>query len=366
MTHNAVSNKQDVSADTVRGILRRADNLDNALFSVGIEILPYELVGVITESDGSIRALRRWPLPDMGVEIVVEHVTELVSYLVDSSLGLTVPNPRICVGVQIGGPVDPATGIVRRYTNPPDDYGDRRPPYEWKDVPLVDLVQAATGCVTVLENDAAAYAVYEQKLGWGQRTDSFALILIRDGVGGAVVLDNHLLPIPFEIGHIPISPSGRRCDCGKRGCLESQAGRRAIRAMVAELINSENVDRFEIAIEVANRNDERGRAALQVFQRAGRSIAQGIATVLALFGPRHVVIYAPDALTGSGGGGAAADAFMTEVGRFRDHTFCVFERCEVVIESLSSSQRGAQGAALAALNRHFFVSLGSHRWEHGQ
>ncbi|MGH3927812.1 MAG: ROK family protein, partial [Pseudonocardiaceae bacterium] len=235
-------------------------------------------------------------------------------------------------------------------------------PYQWENVKLADLVQVATGCVTVLENDAHAYAAYEQKLGLGRRTDSFALLLIRDGVGGAVVIDNQLLPLPMEVGHIPVWPEGRECDCGKHGCVESWAGRRAIRAVVAELIGLENVDPFERAVKIADGNDDRGRVALHAFSKAGESIARGIATVLTLFGPHHVVIYGPDALIGSGRGSAAADCFMAEVGKFLDHTFRFIEQqCELVTESLSPEHpgRGAQGAALTALNRHFFVSLGS-------
>lgn len=347
--------------DTIREILRRADSLDHALFAVGIEILPYELVGVITEFDGTVRGLHRWPLPSMDVEIVVENVTEVVRYLVNSSLGLALPNPRICVGLQLGGPVDTGTGTVLLYSNDPDNHTQRRLPYEWKDVELVDLVQAATGCVTVLANDAHAYAAYEQKLGLGRRKDSFALLLIRDGVGGAVVIDNQLLSPPLEVGHIPVWQKGRKCDCGKHGCVESQAGRRAIRAIVAERTGLENVDPFERAIEIANGDDERGYAALDVFREAGESIARGIATVLTLFGPLHVVIYGPDVLISSGCGSAAADCFMAEVSRFPDHTFRAIKQPELVTESLSPQhpERGAQGAALTALNRHFFIPLRS-------
>jgi predicted NBD/HSP70 family sugar kinase len=303
----------------------------------------------------------------MDVEIVVEFIAELVWYLVDSSLGLDVPNPRICVGLQLGAPVEVNSGTVRFYSNPLEHYPGHSRPYQWKDVKLVDLVQAATGCATTLENDATAYAVYEQKMGLGRRTDSFALVLIRDGVGGAVVIDNQLLPLPLEVGHIPVWPEGRECDCGNRGCVESVTGRRGIRATVAELAGLDSVDPFERTVEIANGDDELAGAALHAFHKAGESIARGIGTILTLFGLRHVVIYGPDALIGSGRGSAAADCFMTEVGRFLNHTFRIVERCELVTESLSPehSERGAQGAALTALNRHFYVSLKS-GLEHSQ
>jgi predicted NBD/HSP70 family sugar kinase len=345
--------------DPTRRILQRADHLDHALFAVGIELLPYELVGVLTDFDGTPRGARRWPLPRMDVETVVEQVARLARYLVDTSLGLDLPNPRVCLGLQLGGPVDTGTGMVRYYCNSWDRHTTRMLP--WQDVPLVDLVQAATGCATVLENDARAYAAYEQKLGLGLRTASFALVLIRDGVGGAVVIGHRQLPLPLEFGHIPVWPQGRECDCGTRGCVESQAGRRAIRAVVSEETGLENVDSFERAVEIAEGGDERAGAALRAFRAAGQSIARGLATVLTLFGPLPVVLYGPEPLVSPDRGGPAADCFMAEVRRFDEHTFRGGAQCTFQAIPLSPHHpdRGAHGAALTALHRQFFVPLGS-------
>ncbi len=352
-----------VSAETTRQILQRADHLDHAFFAVGIEILPYELVGVITDFDGTPRGAHRWPLTRMDVATVVEQVARLTRYLVDTSLGLDLPNPRVCLGLQLGGPVDTGTGMVHHYANSWDHHTTGTLP--WQDVALAELVQAATGCATVLENDARAYAAYEQKLGIGRRTASFALVLVRDGVGGAVVIDHRQLPLPLEFGHIPIWPQGRECDCGKRGCTESQAGRRAICAVVSDLTGLKNVDSFERAVEIADGNDARARTARRAFRTAGQSIARGLATVLTLFGPLPVVLYGPDALISSDRGSPAADCFMAEVRRFGEYTFRGGARCPFEARALSPDhpERGAHGAALTALNRQFFVPLGS-RWEH--
>lgn len=361
MTYGKFSyKKEEVPAETVQEILRRVDSFDHALFAVGIEILPYELIGVITEFDGTVRGFRRWTVPRMDEETVVERIAELVRYLVGSSLGLDVPNPRICIGVQLGAPIEVSSGTVLYYSNPLEHYPGSNRPYEWKNVKLVDLIEAATGCVTVLENDATAYAVYEQKFGLGKKTDSFVLLLVRDGVGGAVVIDNQPLLLPLEVGHIPVWPREQECYCGKLGCVESVSGRRGIRTAVAKLTGWRSVDPFDQAIETANGTDEFADGALLAFRQAGESIARAIGTLLTLFGPRHVVIYGPDNLIGTDMGSAAADRFMEGVRKFLDYTFSVVVReCELITESLSTAtpERGAQGAALTALNRHFFVSL---------
>ena len=346
-----------VADNVVQDILHRSENLDHALFAVGIEILPFELIGVIIGSDGAKLGTRRRILAHMDVDYIVDNISELAGYLTTTSVGLDLPSPRVTLGLQVGGPVDTATGVVRFYSNHPTDRSIRLRDevYEWdKDVPLARLVEDATGCPTFVENDAHAFATYEQKLGIGRSTSSFALILIRDGIGGGVVIDNRLLSVPMEIGHSQVVPDGRVCDCGNNGCLDSYASPRAIRAIVGERTKTESVQSLDRAIALANSNHE----ILAVFEEAGKSVALGAATILTLFGPSHLVIYGPDQLIGAAPESTAVNHFMQQLNQFREYAYPVVRKCDLVLETLSGRlDRGAHGAGLIALNRQFLVSL---------
>ena len=68
------------------------------------------------------------------------------------------------------------------------------------------------------------------------------------GVGGGIVLGGRLLPGPSrgscEIGHLIVDRSAARCDCGRRGCVQSVASgpavlRRAARGRGAEVTFAE-------------------------------------------------------------------------------------------------------------------------------
>jgi len=52
------------------------------------------------------------------------------------------------------------------------------------------------------------------------------------GVGGGIISGGKLFRgssgYAGEIGHMVIDPQGRRCSCGKIGCLETVVGRRVI------------------------------------------------------------------------------------------------------------------------------------------
>jgi predicted NBD/HSP70 family sugar kinase len=55
--------------------------------------------------------------------------------------------------------------------------------------------------------------------------DSFAVLDMSTGIGLGVMV-NHLFltghsGFAGEMGHIPIVPNGRKCHCGRRGCLET-------------------------------------------------------------------------------------------------------------------------------------------------
>ena len=64
------------------------------------------------------------------------------------------------------------------------------------------------------------------------RTDSFIYLSTDIGIGGAVVRDGEVVMgshgFAGEIGHMSVAMDGPLCSCGRHGCLEAFAGRRAL------------------------------------------------------------------------------------------------------------------------------------------
>jgi predicted NBD/HSP70 family sugar kinase len=334
-----------------------AARLARGPFTIGIEILPFELIAVLSDHCGFVRGQRRWPLPSMSAGTVVEYVGKAARDLTVTSLGLELPHPSVGIGVQLGGPVDTRNGTVMLYSNHPTDPTTRRlnlPPYRWQGEKLAERVEAETGCRTVLENDANAVAACEQKSVAGQKVASFGVILVRDGVGCSVILDNKQLQSPMELGHLRIRPDGRLCDCGQRGDIESEAGRRAMRAIAREETGMHADLEWMAAVDLANGDGEQADQALRAFQRAGQAIARGVETLVTLHGLPQVVVYAPDELIDDGS--RAADTFKHHVRQFE--AFPRDRACQVIFKPLRLTD-GALGAALVALNRLFGVRLSS-------
>lgn len=85
------------------------------------------------------------------------------------------------------------------------------------------------------------------------RTDSFIYLSTDIGIGGAVVRDGEVVMgshgFAGEIGHLSVAMDGPLCSCGRHGCLEAFAGRRALveAAGIAEdgdATSSEAIDMF--------------------------------------------------------------------------------------------------------------------------
>ena len=75
----------------------------------------------------------------------------------------------------------------------------------------------------VLSNDANAAAYGEYVYGGAKGMDHFIMITLGTGVGSGIVVDGRLVHgstgTAGELGHNILIPNGRRCTCGRKGCL---------------------------------------------------------------------------------------------------------------------------------------------------
>ncbi len=139
--------------------------------------------------------------------------------------------PRDLAGVGVGSPgvVDREKGTVSQARNLP----------EWEGTfPLGSELTSALGCPAVLGNDVQVTVAGEYALGAGRGFDSLVCVAWGTGVGGGLVIGGKMQRgrgAAGEIGHTVVKLGGRRCPCGRRGCLEAYAGRAAMEAEARKL-----------------------------------------------------------------------------------------------------------------------------------
>jgi predicted NBD/HSP70 family sugar kinase len=289
---------------------------DRAFF-IGVKLTADEVIAVRTDLCGVTRDVVHRPLASTAVGDVVEIVAEVVR-------GLAADHEVACLGVSLAGDVLRDTGMVRF-----------SPFLNWRNVPLADLVSAATGLPTLIENDVRALTVAEHWFGAGVGVSSFALVTAGTGIGCGLVVNDVLLPAG-ELGHVAIDVDGPECYCGGRGCVEALAADRVVLAGCSAVVGRPLT--MPEAIELGRGGDA---AVHAVFERAGRALGLALAAVANLVGPERIV------LTGEAVGGY--DLYAEQIRQaLAAQAFGAAATCELVVRPLPFDE-WARGAAVVGI-----------------
>jgi predicted NBD/HSP70 family sugar kinase len=338
--------RDDVAAPPADETAPRRDDC----YAVGIELQPYQFTVVLVNGDGEIIGEKAGDLSDMEPSAVVRVLAAAAREIAASTLGPGFPAGQVVLGVQLGGPVSTQTGTVHFFSKHPPGCPGGPSEFKWEDFPLGPRLQEETGFQTAVLNDATAFAERERWSGVGRPAGDFVVMLIREGVGGAVVKNGEHFQGPVEIGNFRFgSDSFERSDADQYGVLELDGGITGLTKNAREL-TGRSIHDIEAAAAAAA-EDGPGQAAAAAFKSAGVAIACGLSYLVQFAGPSHVVLYAPEAMLASDS--RAGRAFLGQVEKFKEAVaFKAYRNCELVLRPTGLND-GAQGAALAALNRCF-------------
>lgn len=255
-------------------------------------------------------------------------------------------SPAQLDGVGIGAPgeVDSAAGTLGKATNLS----------EWETpFPLAQALARRIGAPVKLGNDVRVATQAELTLGAGRGVSSMLCVFWGTGVGGGVVLDGKLWlgrGGAGEIGHMVVKQGGARCLCGRRGCMEAYAGRRAMEAKAKRLLeHGHESDLFKVMRERgretlssgvwAHALDHGDHLAHELIERAVRAIGSGVASAVNLLDVELVLL-------GGGLGTRFGEPMLTRVAdAMRPHLFNDTQPPELRMAALGDLG-GALGAAM--------------------
>lgn len=130
------------------------------------------------------------------------------------------------------------------------------------------------------------YATQRRREGHIGPSDSFLYLSSDIGIGGAYVRDGRIVTggngFAGEIGHVSVALDGPLCSCGRRGCLEAYAGRRALveRAGVASGEGAVHIEAFDELLRRLGQGDGAAEAAVDAAVRAMASAIASVANVI--------------------------------------------------------------------------------------
>lgn len=191
-----------------------------ATVMMGLDIGATKTLGVAATADGRVLSELRVTTPT-GARAVVEAAAEVVRGLRERTGHERGDRPGGgLIGVGIPGLVDAHRGTLKHAVNlgVEDDW-----------FPFADELTARVGSPVAVDNDVNAAALGVAHL-TGHR--DLAYLSLGTGLAAATVLDGRLRRgargAAGEIGHVPVDPAGRVCQCGQVGCLETSASGSAL------------------------------------------------------------------------------------------------------------------------------------------
>lgn len=168
----------------------------------------------------------------------------------------------------------------------------------WRDVPICAILQDAFPDAPILvDNEANMAALGEYFFGVAHDHEDVLYISAGDGLGGAMVRGGQLVRgtsgFAGEFGHMTLYPDGALCNCGNRGCWETEVNAAAVDRHVRKAIsqgqrttlNPVNLT-LQSVIEAARNGDHVARTVLG---NIGQELGVGIASLVNALNPDLVV-----------------------------------------------------------------------------
>jgi predicted NBD/HSP70 family sugar kinase len=310
----------------------------------GLKLMDDAILAVLVDLKGTVIANSRTALRSHDPKVVLARAAKAIERLMD---GIDAAHDRLAgVGLCMPGTIDWQTGVCQL-----------APFFNWHDVHVGELLHDLTGVPVAVDNDVNALAVAESLFGRGRTARDFAVITLGRGVGAGLVTGGRVYRGASggagEFGHVVSELGGRRCECGKAGCLEAYVGEQALLGRVHEQgrrYADVDIDAF---LELVAADD---RVAEPIHAEAITRLGAAIANLVNLLNPELVVLGGESAML--------TDEFVTALRpKIDEHTFSgLADSFDIQLDEWRSDPTAwARGAASLAMEHIFDPLMSSMR-----
>ena len=222
-----------------------------------------------------------YPFVGDFVAALTEHILSVAEanggYAAIRSVGISIPSGNF------------QTGCIESSPNLP-----------WKGViPLAAMLRDQLGLAVALANNAHVMALGEQAFGAAHGMKDFVLVSLGSGMGSCVFSNGviHLGANGFagEIGHTCIRVGGRKCGCGKLGCMETYTATKGILLTAKEVMDESSDPSLMRQTEkltprlIASFCEEGDKLAIETYRRTGYMLGLGLANYASMLNPEAFI-----------------------------------------------------------------------------
>ena len=245
-------------------------------FSIGLKVSVEAVTGVVTDLATRVIAATALPLHDSRPETVVRISARVAERLL---IRARVDRSRVIgIGLTLAGQVDAEEGVCRQMQR-----------FGWRDVPLAAMLADVVSVPVWVDNDANAFAVAQHLFGYARGLQSIAAVALGRGVGAGLVVHGRLFRggngAAGEFGH-NFEQSGRRCECGRDGCVEAYCSDSGLIRSWSETDPANAGRSIDDLAEAADAGDPSARLVLN---DAGVRLGRHVAGLVNVFDPEMIV-----------------------------------------------------------------------------
>jgi predicted NBD/HSP70 family sugar kinase len=309
--------KVDPKAGYVIGIKLRGDGLTTVVCDLDAQVMATEEASVSLVGD-----------PAAAIQAIEQETKRALRHA-------AVPRSKVLgVGIGLSGVIDSSRGVC--------NFSHL---LRCRDADLATPLRRRLRLPVWLDNDMNTLAVAEKWAGDALTARHFVTLGVGRGIGLGIVIDRSLYRGAAggagEFGHMIVEPGGRKCECGRFGCLEGLVGEDALRRSVGER-HGRDVTRAEL-VALAAAGDG---PTLEVLDSAGRILGLAVANMVTLLNPELLII--------CGEGTDLGDPFLAPiVTAVRERTFADLGRQVAVKVQRWGNDVWAVGAAKLVLRESF-------------
>ncbi|MDD3891784.1 MAG: ROK family protein [Bacteroidales bacterium] len=175
---------------------------------------------------------------------------------------------------------------------------------KWKgSLPLGSGLESYLKVPVIVTNDANVAALGEMLYGGAKGMRNFIVITLGTGLGSGIVVDGRLLlgsdGFAGELGHTAVKAYGRKCGCGKSGCLETYVSAPGLRRTAFKILADSNepsaLRNYSYnqisAKQIAHLAEQGDAISLEAFEYTGAILGMKLADVVAILSPEAIFLF---------------------------------------------------------------------------
>lgn len=182
----------------------------------------------------------------------------------------------------------------------------------FEEMPLSEIIEKQIGVKTFLENDSRAMTYGEYSCGVVEKEKNVIFVNLTWGLGIGIINDGQLYygksGYSGEFGHSPVFDNEIICQCGKKGCLETEISALALERRFKEKLDAGSVSVLKlkkgnhiVSMEdiIAAIVEKEDSLAIEIIEEIGVKLGRYLSMLINIFNPELVVLGGPLAAAGS-------------------------------------------------------------------